>query len=134
MSSIKPQAVPQLETTTTNWPSTIAIHVEFQSTPHTLSQITHESFNATHALTFNDAPADVRYDAPSDHGRPHKDDDHDDDDGDGDSGGSSSPMPGNSHSVTFSPPVVFNANGPDSVAIEGGKYDIVAVDEDQSLR
>jgi hypothetical protein len=38
------------------------------------------------------------------------------------------------HSVTFSPPVVLNANGPDSDAIEGGKYDTVAVDEDQSLR
>jgi hypothetical protein len=37
------------------------------------------------------------------------------------------------HSVTFSPPVVLNASGPDSDATDGGKYDIVTVDEDQSL-
>jgi hypothetical protein len=37
------------------------------------------------------------------------------------------------HSVTFSPPVVFNANGPDNDAIDGSKYDTVTVDDDQSL-
>ena len=93
--------------------------------PGTLVQLMHESFNAIHALALYVAPAEVRYDAPTDHGRP---DDDDDDDDDGDSG----PMP-DPHSVTFSPPVVLNANGPDSDAIDGGKYDIVTVDEDQSL-
>ncbi len=91
--------------------------------PGTVVQLMHESFNATHVLALYDAPVEVRYEAPSGHGRPD-----DDDDDDGDSG----PMP-DPHSVTFSPPVVLNASGPDSDAIDGGKYDIVTVDEDQSL-
>jgi hypothetical protein len=71
-----------------------------------------------------DAPVEVRYEAPTDHSAP----DDDDDDDDGDRG----PMP-DPHSVTFSPPVVFNANGPDNDAIDGSKYDTVTVDDDQSL-